>query len=156
MNSRLRAVSLPAVAVVLVSGVLATQLAYGGRTYEPLRPIDPCAARTVTSQSEGIEGLTERLVLRAGEPLGRPEHRVGIEQIDLRRASRWRRDRTELRLDQSAPPGAAGGRVLRGQLLAGEEPERALRMDFDQAVLSLRRDGLVDLGDTAEQVERLP
>lgn len=63
MNSRLRAVSLPAVAVVLVSGVLATQLAYGGRTYEPLRPIDPCAARTVTSQSEGIEGLTERLVL---------------------------------------------------------------------------------------------
>ena len=64
MNSRLRAVSLPAVAVVLVSGVLATQLAYGGRTYEPLRPIDPCAARTVTSQSEGIEGLTERLVLR--------------------------------------------------------------------------------------------
>jgi hypothetical protein len=43
--------------------VLAVQLAYGGQTYEPLRPADPCAARTVTSQSEGIEGLTERLVL---------------------------------------------------------------------------------------------
>ena len=63
MNRHLRAARLPAVALVLVSGVLATQLAHGGGTYEPLRPADPCAARTVTSQSEGIEGLTERLVL---------------------------------------------------------------------------------------------
>ena len=63
MNRRLRAASLPAVALVLVSGVLAIQLAYGGQTYEPLRPADPCATRTVTSQSEGINGLTERLVL---------------------------------------------------------------------------------------------
>ena len=63
MNRRLRAASLPAVALGLVSGVLAVQVAYGGRTYEPLQPADPCAARTVTSQSEGIEGLTERLVL---------------------------------------------------------------------------------------------
>ena len=46
-----------------MSGVLAVQLANGGWSYEPLRPADPCAARTVTSQSEGIEGLTERLVL---------------------------------------------------------------------------------------------
>ena len=63
MNRRLRAAGLPAVALVLVGGVLAIQLAYGGGTYEPLEPADPCAARTVTSQSEGIEGLTERLVL---------------------------------------------------------------------------------------------
>jgi hypothetical protein len=63
MSPRLRDASLPAVALVLASGVLAVQLAYGGRTYEPLRPADPCAARAVTSQSEGIEGLTERLVL---------------------------------------------------------------------------------------------
>ena len=63
MNRHLRAASLPAIALGLVSGVLGIQLAYGGGTYEPLRPADPCAARTVTSQSEGIEGLTERLVL---------------------------------------------------------------------------------------------
>ena len=37
MNRRLRAASLPAVALVLVTGVLAIQLAYGGGTYEPLR-----------------------------------------------------------------------------------------------------------------------
>ena len=63
MNRHVRAASLPALALGLVSGVLGVQLAYGGGTYEPLRPADPCAVRTVTSQSEGIEGLTERLVL---------------------------------------------------------------------------------------------
>jgi hypothetical protein len=63
MNRRLRAARLPAIALVLVSGVLAIQLAHGGLTYEPLQPADACATRTVTSQSEGIDGLTERLVL---------------------------------------------------------------------------------------------
>ena len=63
MNRHLHAVILPALALILVSGVLAIQLAAGGWNYEPLSPADPCAARTVTSQSEGIDGLTERLVL---------------------------------------------------------------------------------------------
>ena len=63
MNRRVRAVSLPAIALVLVIGVLGIQLAYGGGTFAPKRPADPCAPRTVTSKSQGIEGLTERLVL---------------------------------------------------------------------------------------------
>lgn len=57
------AAALPAVALVLVGGVLTVQVAYGGGSFEPLKPADPCAARVVTTQSEGIEGLTERLVL---------------------------------------------------------------------------------------------
>lgn len=61
MNARMA--SLPAVALVLVGGVLAVQLANGGGTFEPLRPADACAARTVTSRAVGIDGLTERLVL---------------------------------------------------------------------------------------------
>lgn len=60
-----RALGLPAVATALVGGVLAVQVAYGGGSFEPLRPADPCAARTVVSHSEGIEALTERLVLIA-------------------------------------------------------------------------------------------
>ena len=63
MTSRARLAGLPAVALVLVSGVLGVQLANGGGTFEPLQPADPCVARTVTSQAEGIDGLTERLVL---------------------------------------------------------------------------------------------
>ena len=63
MTSRLSVAGLPAVALALVAGVLGVQVAHGGGAFEPLQPADPCAARTVTAQAEGIEGLTERLVL---------------------------------------------------------------------------------------------
>jgi len=62
-TERLQLVGLPAVALALVGGVLAVQLANGGGEFEPLRPADPCAAREVTSRSDGIDGLSERLVL---------------------------------------------------------------------------------------------
>jgi hypothetical protein len=55
--------ALVALAVALVAGVLTVQLAYGGGRFEPLHPADPCAPRTVESRSEGIEALTEELVL---------------------------------------------------------------------------------------------
>ena len=58
-----RIAALPAVALVLVSGVLGVQLANGGGTFEPLHSADPCVARTVTSRADGMDGLTERLVL---------------------------------------------------------------------------------------------
>ena len=63
MTRRPPVATLPALALVLVSGVLAVQVTNGGGKFEPLQPADPCAARTVTSRSSGIEGLTERLVL---------------------------------------------------------------------------------------------
>jgi hypothetical protein len=63
MTGLARLAGLPAVAVALVTGVLGVQLAHGGGTFEPLQPADPCVARTVTSQAEGMDGLTERLVL---------------------------------------------------------------------------------------------
>ncbi|WP_109510416.1 hypothetical protein [Nocardioides speluncae] len=64
MKRDLRGVAgLPAVALVLVAGVLGVQVAAGGGSFEPLKPADACAERVVTTQSEGIEGLTERLVL---------------------------------------------------------------------------------------------
>jgi hypothetical protein len=63
MTSRLSLAGLPALALVLVGGVLGIQLASGGGSFDPLEPADPCVARTVTSEAEGIDGLTERLVL---------------------------------------------------------------------------------------------
>ncbi len=65
MSGRVRAGVLPGLAVVLVAGVLGVQVAHGGGTYEPLRPADACTEQIVTSQVDGIEGLTERLVLLA-------------------------------------------------------------------------------------------
>lgn len=63
MSDRLGLVGLPAVALALVGGVLAVQLTHGGGTYEPLKAADPCVEREVTSEAEGIQNLTERLVL---------------------------------------------------------------------------------------------
>jgi hypothetical protein len=63
MSRLARLVGLPVVALVLVGGVLGVQVAQGGGDFEPLRPADPCAERTVTSRADGIDGLTERLVL---------------------------------------------------------------------------------------------
>jgi hypothetical protein len=63
MSGVVRLAGLPVVAVVLVSSVLGVQLASGGGALEPLRSADPCVARTVTSQADGMDGLTERLVL---------------------------------------------------------------------------------------------
>ncbi len=63
MNRLARLVGLPVVAVVLVAGVLTTQISAGGGSFEPAQPGDPCAERTATSQVDGIDGLTERLVL---------------------------------------------------------------------------------------------
>lgn len=50
-------------ALVLVGGVLSVQVAQGGGSFEPLKTADPCLERVVTSQADGIDGLTERLVL---------------------------------------------------------------------------------------------
>lgn len=63
MSARSRWVGLPVAAVLLVAGVLGVQLASGGGAYEPLRPADACVERPVTSRVDGLEGLTERLVL---------------------------------------------------------------------------------------------
>jgi hypothetical protein len=58
-----RAIVLPAIAAVLVGGVLGGQVASGGGDFVPVRAADPCAARQVNSVSTGIDALTERLVL---------------------------------------------------------------------------------------------
>lgn len=63
MTSLPRWVALPVAAVVVVAGVIGVQLARGGGTYQPLSPPPACAERPVTTQAEGLEGLTERLVL---------------------------------------------------------------------------------------------
>jgi len=63
MSRRLRTAGLPAAALLLVGGVLGVQVAYGGGSFEPLHPGNPCTARPLPTDADGIDGLTERLVL---------------------------------------------------------------------------------------------
>ncbi|QLQ11813.1 MAG: hypothetical protein HZY75_08820 [Nocardioidaceae bacterium] len=58
-----RWIGLPIAALLAVVGVVGLQVANGGGSFEPMRAADPCAERVVTSQADGIDGLTERLVL---------------------------------------------------------------------------------------------
>jgi hypothetical protein len=98
-----RVALLPAVALALVTGVLGVQVGQGGGSFEPLRSADPCAARVVTSQAGGIDGLSERLVL------------LGLDGAACR--LRVSREALTLQLAQPGPRSDAEVAALRAGLL---------------------------------------
>ena len=102
MTAWLRWTALPVLAVALVAGVLAVQIGHGGGSFEPLRPADPCVERDVTSRAEGIDALTERLVL------------LGIDGAACR--LHVSREALTLELAQSDDPTDAQVEALRGGL----------------------------------------
>ena len=104
MNRRPHPATLPAVAVLLVAAVLGVQLAHGGGAYEPLHSADPCAVRSVSSTADGIDGLTERLVLLG---LDAAACRLHVSREDL-----------TLELAQSSTPTDAQIDALHAGLLA--------------------------------------
>lgn len=99
MNPAARWVGLPVLAALLIATVLGVQLANGGGSYEPLRPADPCAEREVASRSDGVEGLTEQLVL------------IGIDEAAC--TLQVSREELTLRLAQSDEPTDAEVDALR-------------------------------------------
>ena len=105
MTRRLALAGLPAARAGPGGGVLGVQLAHGGGEFEPLRPADPCAARTVTSQADGIDGLSERLVLLGLDGAACRLH-VSREALDARRS----RNRAPARTPRSTPCARACGR----------------------------------------------
>jgi hypothetical protein len=86
----------------MVAGVLAVQIGHGGGSFEPLHPADPCVEREVTSRAEGIDALTERLVL------------LGIDGAACR--LHISREALTLELAQSDDPTDAQVDALRGGL----------------------------------------
>ena len=95
MNGGVRLAALPAVALALVGGVLAIQLAHGGGTFEPLRPAPSCTVRAVTSRADGIDGLTERLVLLGLDGAACRLH-ISRVALSLRLAQPGRRTNAEI------------------------------------------------------------
>lgn len=104
MTSRVRPALLPVAALLLVAGVLATQLVHGGGTFEPLRPADACTERVVTSRADGIDGLTERLVLLG---VADAACTLGVSRESLTLELAQSRDSTDAQID-----------ALRGGLLS--------------------------------------
>jgi hypothetical protein len=110
-GAKLRAVALLVIAVALVSGVLGVQIANGGGDFAPTRPASPCAQRSVTSVSNGIEGLGERLVLLG---LDGAACRLGVT-----------REALTLELAQSREPTDAQVAALRAGLLEAVQRMKA-------------------------------
>lgn len=136
MKAPARWVGLPISAVIAVAGVLGVQVANGGSAYEPLKPADPCVERAVTSQAEGLDGLTERLVL------------LGIDGA----ACRLQVTREALTLDLAQSDARTDAQVdaLRGGLLDAvarmkEDGTLPLASDLvDEALASANLNGLLE------------
>jgi hypothetical protein len=109
--AKLRATALPALAALLVSGVLGVQLANGGGDFAPTRAANPCVHRAVTSVSTGIDGLGERLVL------------LGLDGAACRLGQT--REALTLELAQSRTPAGAQVNALRSGLLEAVDRMKA-------------------------------
>jgi hypothetical protein len=155
---RLRAAALPALAAVLVSGLLTVQLANGGGRYTPLRPADPCVARSVTSVSTGIEGLTEQLVLIG---LDNAACRLGVsrEALTLQLARPGTRTDAQVNALRSGLLAAvdrlkAGGKLPRPSQLTDEAVDDSKLNGFLKVAIRAIPDPLIDKTFTTGDVLR--
>jgi hypothetical protein len=156
--ARLRAAALPALAAVLVSGVLAVQLANGGGHYGPLRPADSCVTRSVSSVSAGIDGLTEQLVL-TGLDAAACQTGVSREAFALQLAQPG--THTDAQIDAlrtglliAVDSLKADGKLPRASQLAREAVDVSNLSSFRKAAIRAIPDALIDRTLTTDDVLR--
>ncbi|WP_375499370.1 hypothetical protein [uncultured Jatrophihabitans sp.] len=150
--------TLVAVAVLLVAGVLGVQVAHGGGDYTPLRPADPCVARPVTSVSKGIEGLTERLVLIGLDGAACRLH-TSREALTLQLAQPGPRTTAQVNAVRAGLLGAvtrmkADGTLPRSSGLANEALGKSNLNGFLKAALRALPDSFIDKNLKTDDVLR--
>ncbi len=148
MNPAARWTGLPVLALVLVAVVVGVQVANGGGSYEPLRPADPCAEREVTSRSDGVEGLTEQLVL-IGVDEAACTLRVSREELTLRLAQPGERTEAEIDalrdgLTSAVERMKAEGTLPPASSLVDEVLESADLNGFLKSAIRALPDGVID------------
>lgn len=155
---RLRAGALPALAAVLVSGVLAVQLANGGGHYSPLRPAASCVTRPVSSVATGIDGLTEQLVLTG---LDAAACRIGVsrEAFALQLAQPGAHTDEQINALRTGLLTAvdslkADGKLPRASQLAREAVDASNLSSFRKAAIRAIPDALIDRTLTTDDVLR--
>lgn len=155
---RLRAAALPALAAVLVGGVLAVQLANGGGHYSPLRTANSCVARSVSSVSTGIDALTEELVLvgldAAACQLGmsREAFALQIAQPGTHTDAQINALRTGLLIAVDSLK--ADGKLPRASQLAREAVNDSNLSGFRKAAIRAIPDSLIDKTLTTDDILR--
>ncbi|MBS2537697.1 hypothetical protein KGQ20_33590 [Catenulispora sp. NF23] len=156
--ARLRAGALPALAAVLVSGVLAVQLANGGGHYSPLRPADSCVAAPASSVSTGIDGLTEELVVTG---LAAAACQIGVsrEAFALQLAQPGVRTDAQINALRTGLLTAvdslkAAGKLPRASQLAREAVDASNLSGLRKAAIRAIPDALIDKTLTTDDVLR--
>lgn len=156
--TRLRTAALPALAAVLVSGVLAVQLANGGGRYSPLRPANSCLAAPVNSVSTGIDGLTEELVLTG---LAAAACQIGVsrEAFALQLAQPGTRTDAQINALRAGLLTAvdslkAAGKLPRASQLAREAVDASNLSGLRKAAIRAIPDALIDKTLTTDDVLR--
>jgi hypothetical protein len=156
--ARLRAGALPALAVVLVSAVLAVQLVNGGGRYSPLRPASSCVARSVSSVATGIDGLTEQLVL-TGLDAAACQIGVSREAFALQLAQPGTHTDAQINALRTGLLTAvdtlkADGKLPRASQLAREAVDASNLSSFRKAAIRAIPDALIDRTLTTDDVLR--
>jgi hypothetical protein len=156
--ARLRAVALPALAAVLVSGVLAVELANGGGHYSPLRPANSCVTRPVSSVSTGIDGLTEQLVLIgldvAACQLGMSREAFAQELAQPSTLTDAQINALRTGLLTAVDSMKADGKLPRASQLAREAADESNLSSFRKAALRAIPDALIDRALATDDVLR--
>lgn len=148
MTPVVRWAGLPVLAALLVAVVLGVQVANGGGAYEPLRPADPCSPRETTSRSDGVEGLTEQLVL-IGIDEAACTLQVSREELTLRLARPGERTDAEIDalragLQSAVARMEAAGTLPPASSLVDEVLASADLNGFLKAAIRALPDGVVD------------
>jgi hypothetical protein len=156
--ARLRAGTLPALAVVLVSGVLAVQLANGGGRYNLLHPADSCTAQPASSVATGIDGLTEELVL-TGLDAAACQIGVSREALTLQLAQPGTHSDAQINAMRTGLLIAvdklkAAGKLPRASQLAREAVDDSDLSSFRKAAIRVIPDALIDKALTTDDVLR--
>ena len=143
-----RAVLLPVLAAALVGGVLGVQLGSGGGNFVPARAANPCAVRSVTSVSTGLNGLTERLVLLgldgAACRLGVTREALVLELATEPRPSTAEVDAVRAGLLRAVHLMKADGSLPKASELSDEAVDNADLSSFVKFLIRARPDSVID------------
>lgn len=156
--ARLRSAALPALAAVLVSGVLTVQLANGGGSYSPLRPATSCVIRPATSVATGIDGLTEELVVTGLEAaacqLGVTREAFALQLAQPGTHTDAQINALRTGLLTAVDTLKAAGKLPRASQLAREAVDVSSLSSFRKAAIRAIPDALIDKALTTDDVLR--
>jgi hypothetical protein len=148
-----RALLLPALALVAAAALIGVHLAAGGADFVPARAADPCQERPLGPRADGLEPLTEALVLLGVQ---RAACTLGVSRERLVLALPSARDRRALAQETGRDERGIAGALVRGLDYAAMRLDRADRLPPASDLRDTYAGQLGLPGMAEEAVRRIP